>query len=170
MRISALLLSVTLCSSLIACDGGGAEKKADPAADAKSKEEEDKAKRVEELRLKRESEQKAKEEAEAEKKAKIDALVVLPETMPKKLEAACDDVGTAQTAFIERSFDAAAAAKAASSITITVKGCKDNGNIEVAACQKNALDNADKELGKELPALLAGCIEKFGTAESPDAP
>ncbi len=163
MRTSALLLAVTLCSCLVACDSGGSEKKADPAAEAKAKEEEDKQKRIEERRKKREAEQKAEEDAAAAKKAKIDALLVLPETMPKKLDKACDAVGEAQTAFIERSFDAAAAAKAKTGSTMTVKTCKENSNIEVAACQKNALDNADKELGKDLPALLAGCIEKFGT-------
>ncbi len=168
MRTPALLIAATLCWSLTACDGGSAEKKADPAADAKAKEEEEKKARIEERRKKREAEAKAKEEEEKKKQAAIDAVLVLPEKMPKKLDAACKAVGEAQDGFMNRNYEGETVEKwnnaKATQLPMTVAQCTKQGSLEVAACQQNALATSGPELKKELPALLRGCIDKFGKA------
>ena len=173
MRTSALALAVTLCS-LSACDSGETQPKADAAADAKASEADDRQKAVEALRQKREAEAKAKEEEEAKRQAAIDALLVLPAEMPKKLDAACKAAGESQDAFMNRMFEGEAVEKwnAAKStqIQMTVTNCIKQGSIEVAACQSNAMDTAPKELAKQLPDLLRGCIEKFGTKDEGTAP
>ncbi len=163
MRIPALLIAATLCWSLSACDSGSSEKKPDAKADAKATEDAEKQKRVDERRKKREADAKAAKDAEDAKAAAIEALLTIPETLPKDLGKACAAVGDAQDAFVKRLFDAEAAAKAASAKGMAVKTCNQTGSIEVAVCQKRALDGAPAELKKELPALLRGCIEKFGT-------
>ena len=43
-------------------------------------------------------------------------------------------------------------------------GCIKSGNIEVAACQINAMNNAPADFKKDLPDVLKACIEKFGAA------
>ena len=173
MRTSALALAVTMCS-LSGCDSGGAKPKADPAADARASEAAEREKAVEARRLKREADAKAKEEEDAKRQAAIDALLVLPSTMPKKLDAACKAAGDAQDAFMNRMFEGEAVEKwnAAKStqIQMTVTNCVKQGSIEVAACQSNAMDTAPKELAKQLPELLRGCIEKFGTKDEGTAP
>lgn len=167
MRITtALLITATLCTPAIACDGGGGEKKPDPAADARAKEEAEKEARIEERKKKREADAKAKEDEAAKKQAAIDALLVLPEKMPKKLDKACKAVGEAQDAFMNRLFEGEAVEKwntrKAKMLQTTVSMCNSQASLEVAACQQNALTNAPPELKKSLPDFLRGCIDKFG--------
>lgn len=174
MRTSALVFSVTLCFTLGACDSGDKAPKADPAAEARAKEEEDKKKRVEANRLKREADVKAKADEAAAHQAAIDALLVLPEKMPKKLDKACKAASEAQDAFMLRHYDGEAVEKwnAAKSTQLqqAVALCTKLGSIEAAACQSNALTTAPTELKKALPDLLRGCMEKFGKPAEGSAP
>lgn len=174
MRNSALVFSVTLCFTLVACDSGNTAPKADPAAEARAKEAEDKKKRVEAKRLEREAGVKEKADAEAKHKEAIAAMLVLPEKMPKKLGKACKAASDAQDAFMLRHYEGEAVEKwnAAKSTQLqkAVAECTKVGNIEVAACQANALTIAPTELKKALPDLLRGCIEKFGKAPEGGAP
>lgn len=174
MRTSVLALAVTLCALSSACDSGGSKPKADAAADAKASGDDEREKAVEAARKKREAAAKAKEEEEAKQKAAIDAVLVLPAEMPKKLDAACKAAGEAQDAFMNRMFEGEAVEKwnAAKStqIQMTVTNCIKQGSIEVAACQSNALNTAPEVLAKQLPDLLRGCIEKFGTKDEGTAP
>ncbi len=168
MRTSVLVFSVTLCFSLGACDSGNSAPKADPAAEAKAKEMEEKAQRVEAKRLEREAAVKAKEDDEAKHKEAVAAMLVLPETMPKKLDAACKEASDAQDAFMLRHYDGEAVEKwnaaKSSQLQMAVTQCIKVASLKVAACQANALNLAPPELKKALPDLLRGCIEKFGTA------
>lgn len=173
MRTSVLVLAVTLCSSVAACDGGDSKPKA-KAADAQASEADERKKAVEAARKKREAKTKAKEEEEAKKKAAVEAVLVLPEKLPKKLDKACKAAGDAQDAFMNRMFEGEAVEKwnAAKSTQMqkTVADCIKQGSIEVAACQTNALTTAPKDLAKQLPELLRGCIDKFGTKKDGATP
>lgn len=174
MRTPALLLSALLCSSLVACDSGESKPKADPAAEAKAKEEADKKARIEERRKKREADAKAKEEEEAKRKAAIDAVLVLPEKMPKKLDKACKAVAEAQDGFMNRLYEGETVEKwnnaKGTQLPMTIAQCTKQASLEVAACQQNALTIAPPELKKELPELLRGCIDKFGKKAEGDTP
>jgi hypothetical protein len=174
MRISAVLLTAILCSSLAACDGGDAKPKADPAAEAKAKEEADKKARIEERRKKREAEAKAKEEEAKKHQEAIDAVLLLPEKMPKKLDKACKAVGDAQDAFMNRLYEGETVTKwnnaKGTQLPMTIAQCTKHASLEVAACQANALTIAPPELKKALPDLLRGCIEKFGKKPEGDTP
>lgn len=174
MRTSVLVLAVTLCSSSLACDSGESKPKANAAADAKASEDDERKKAVEALRKKREAEAKAKEEEEAKKKAAIDAALTLPEKLPKKLDKACKAVGEAHDGFMNRMFEGDTVEKwnqaKGTQIPMTVAQCTKQGSIEVAACQANALNNAPENLKKELPELLRGCIDKFGTKDEGTTP
>ncbi len=166
MRTSALIFSVTLCFSLGACDSGNSAPKPNPAADAKAKEADEKKKRVEAKRLEREAKAKAEKEEAAKHQAAIDALLVLPEKMPKKLDKACKAASEAQDAFMLRHYDGDAVEKwnaaKSSQLQMAVATCTKLGSIESAACQANALATAPTELKKALPDILRGCMEKFG--------
>lgn len=174
MRTSALVFSVTLCFTLGACDSGDKAPKADAAADAKAKEAEEKKKRVEAKRLEREAAEKAKVEEAAKRQAAIDALLVLPEKMPKKLDKACKAASEAEDAFMLRHFDGEAVEKwngaKSSQLQMAVATCKKLGSIEAAACQVNALETAPPEMKKALPDLKRGCMEKFGKPAEAAAP
>jgi len=174
MRISALVLSVTLCTSAFACDGGDSKPRADPAAAARAKEKAERDEVRDELRKKREAEQKAKEEAEAAKKAAIAKVLVLPEEMPKKLDKACAAVAEAHDGFMNRMFEDETTEKwnqaKGTQLPMTVSQCTKEGSLEVAACQANALNTAPQELAKELPELLRGCIDEFGEKDEGATP
>ncbi len=176
MRTSAFVLAVTLCSTLSACDSGDTKPKANAnaGAGAQASEAEERKKAVEAARKKREAAAKAKEDEAAKKQAAVDAVLVLPEKMPKKLDKACKAAGDAQDAFMNRMFEGEAVEKwnAAKSTQMqkTVADCIKQANIEVAACQTNALNTAPKDLAKQLPDLLRGCIDKFGKKPEGTAP
>jgi hypothetical protein len=121
----------------------------------------------------REAKQKAAEEAAEKKRAAIEALVVLPETLPKDLEKACNDVAKAHDAAMQRlaQGDAAAAWATAkeNQLPMTIVQCSQGDSLEAAGCQKSALDKAGPEIADDLQALLRGCLEKFGKKGRPPA-
>jgi hypothetical protein len=151
---------------LVACDSGGGPDPATAAAEAKAKEDAELAQRLEERRKEREAKAEAKARQDAEHAAALDALAVLPDAMPKDFDKACKTVGDAQLAFFERHYTGEALEKlrasAGTAIPMTVANCKKTGKLEVAACQKQALDRAPPELKEDLASLLRVCIDKFG--------
>lgn len=159
--------SLSLFVVLFACDPAP---NAAPAAGADQKADEDAEfeKRMEERKQKRLAEQAAAEEAEAKKKAAMEAIAIVPETLPKGLGKACDDVGEAYDAFMNRMYadepetlqkwnDAKG-----TQLPMTVATCSKGGSLEAAACQKHALDNAPEELKGDQTELLRVCIDKYG--------
>jgi predicted lipid-binding transport protein (Tim44 family) len=170
----------TLARSLLAlllvtaCDSGEKKPKAESPEDLDAKKAaaaaED-AKNVEERRKEREAKAAAEAKAAEDLKAQIDALCVVPEgaKKPKKLGDACEAVVTAQSSFIQRAFAHDPAKleklKGASQMQnqMTTQMCL-AGNIDVAVCQKHALDSAPKELGKDLNDIMRVCVEKYGAA------
>lgn len=159
------------------CDSSEGKKAADEAAAKKKKEEEESEKRIAERRKKREAEQAEKDKAVQELQAKVDAVCVLPEELPKKVDKACEAVAEAQDGFMQRLYGDKPETiekwnnAKGTQVPLTVTQCKKAGSLEVAACQKHGLDNAGPELKKEIPNIFRTCIDKFGApAEGAAAP
>jgi hypothetical protein len=161
--------SLTLCLVLLACDSAP---QAAPTAEADDKAAEDAEleKRLEERKQQRLAEQKAAEEAEAKKQAAMEAVAIVPDTLPKGLGKACDAVGESYDAFMNRMYadDPETLQKwndaKGTQLPMTVATCVKGASIEAAACQKHALDNAPEELAGEQTELLRFCIDKYGKA------
>lgn len=165
------LLSAVLCSLLWGCDDSSAQDAAaKQAADAKAKEDAELKERIAARKAEREAKQKAKEEEEKQKQEAIAAVAVVPEKLPKSLDAACEAVWEAQVGFMERLYgdnpETVEKWKAASATQkpMTITTCIKAGSLETAACQAEGLKNAGPELKKELPAILRYCIDEYGKA------
>lgn len=151
---------------LVACSGGAKPadeaKKAEVAAEPK-KEPEDAG--IAKRKAEREAKAAAAVEAEKKKAEKVAEITKLPEgKLPKKIDKACDALNTSYDAFMRKNFPDDVKGwdeKKGTQLGMMKKNCM-SGTIEVAACQANALSLATEEVRKEVPAILAGCIEKFG--------
>ncbi|PRP91437.1 hypothetical protein ENSA5_55540 [Enhygromyxa salina] len=168
-RTSKLLLSsFLLCALLPACDKKE-EKRDDKAAEEKSEADKELEARLAKKRADRAAEAKALED----KANAIKALATLPEEMPKDLEAACDGVATAQDEFMKKHYDGEGLKRweeaKGTQMGMLKAGCVKAQSIDIAACQANAMNNAPGEYKKDLPDILAACIEKFSApAEGAD--
>jgi len=134
----------------------GAEKKAEgPSKEA-----------LEKRRGERLAKEQAEKEAEERLRQAIDAVAVVSEVEIKDLTKACKAVAKAHDEFMRRHFEGEELDKWNQSkefqLDMTRKRCIKHGSVEVAACQKHALEKAGPELSKEVPALLMRCIDKFG--------
>lgn len=170
--LAAALVALALALPAAACGPSGpseaeiaAQKKRE---DAKKAEEESLARR----KAEREAAQKKKDDEAAAEAAAIDALAILPETLPKKLDKACDERAKAEDEFMLKHYEGEVLDKWNAAKTTQLgfakQGCIKAGSIEVAACQVTAMRSAPVELKKKLPELLKRCIDKFGGgAEAP---
>lgn len=170
-RTSKLILSsFLLCALLPACD-----KKEEVKADDKAVEKTADEKELEERLAKKKADRAAEEKAVADKAAAIKALAVLPEELPKDIEVACAGVATAQDEFMKKHYDGEGLTRweeaKESQLGMIKTGCIKAGSIEIAACQATAMTNAPAEFKKDLPDILAACIETFsGGAGDAGAP
>jgi len=163
-RSSKVILSLlVLCAWVPACDKQEAAKQDDKQA-TPEKSEEDKA--VEERLAAKRAAREAEAKAAEDKVNAIKALAVLPEKMPKDLEAACKGVAQAQDEFMQKHYEGEGLQRwneaKGTQMGMLQTGCVKSGNIEVAACQINAMNNAPAEFKKDLPDVLKACIDKFG--------
>lgn len=169
---SKTLGSLTLCALLAgACKGEPtpAPKPAPSAAEqAKAAQEARIAQAIKEKRAKREAEEKAAAAAKAKTQAAVDALLVLPKKVPKRLRLAkaCNQVTKAYDDFMHRVYSGKVVEQwddgaKKMPLSMTKKKCL-GGNVSVALCQINALKNAPPELKKSAPAIFRGCFDKFG--------
>jgi flagellar biosynthesis GTPase FlhF len=169
-RTSKLILSsVLLCALVIACDKKDDAKQDDKAATAEKTDEE---KQLEERLAAKKAEREAAAKAEEDKANAVKALAELPEKMPKDLEAACKGVAEAQDQFMQKHYEGDGLQRwneaKGTQMGMLQTGCIKSGNIEVAACQINAMNNAPTEYKNELPNILKACIEKFGGEAAAD--
>lgn len=169
---SKILACLALCALTFgACkdDSKPAPAPAPSAAEqAKAAQEAKIAQAIAEKRAKREAEEKAAKEAEAKMKAAVDALLVVPKKIPRKLRLpkACAKVTKAYDAFMHRLYDGKVIQQwddgaKKMPLTMTKQKCL-KGNVSVALCQINALEKATPELKKQAPAIFRGCFDKFG--------
>lgn len=178
VRVSSVKLSAknTLCLALCAlllaaCKGESAPAPApapSAAEQAKAAQEAKIAQAIAEKRAKREAEEKAAEEAKAKMQAAVDALLVLPKKVPKRmrLPKACAKVVKAYDDFMHRVYSGKVIEQwddgaKKMPLTMTKTKCL-KGNVSVALCQINALQKAPVELKKQAPAIFKGCFDKFG--------
>jgi len=164
--IRSVLASTMLC---LACGGGGGPS----ATEALAKQQEEKKTPDAEMeaaiakrKAEREAKEKAAKEEEEKIKAAIDAATVLPEKLPKSVEAGCDEVAKAHDRFMQRLYDGPALEKwnggvKGTQMEMTKVQCNQADSVKVAACQINALDTAGPEIKKKLPELFRTCISKY---------
>ena len=168
MRSHTLVLVAALAPLCVACDS--APNVAPANAEEKTDDDAELEKRIEERKQKRLAEQKAAEEAEERKQAAMQAVAIVPEPLPKSLGKACDAVGEAYDAFMQRMYadepdtlhkwnDAKD-----TQLPMTTATCIKGASLQAAACQKHALDQASEELKGAQTELLRLCIDKFGRA------
>jgi hypothetical protein len=167
----AVILLAGVAPSMAGCNSGEAEaqRAALEAAIAKKKAEESKLdEQLAARKAAREAEKKKEDEAKAAYAAKVDALCVLPEKLPKKVAKACDQVAEANDEFMKRMYAGAALEKWEKAkqmqLGMTKAQCTKTGKVEVAACQMNAMNTAQDDMKKALPDIMRRCIEKFGSA------
>jgi hypothetical protein len=169
----AFALLATLCLPFtIACDDSAEKSGGDAKVDEAAKKKADEKKKTDEALAKRKADREAKKQAEKEaeekKAAAIDAVCILPEKLPKKLDKACAAVAKANDEFMLKMYkDKPDVLEKWNSgkkmqLDMTTANCKKTGSIEIAACQANGLMIAGEGLtGKELPDILRRCSEKF---------
>ena len=165
MRIFTVMLAGFV---LVACDSGTSDK---AAADAKAKAAADKKAQDEaaaKRKAEREAEAKKAEEEAAADKAKIDALAVIPEALPKKLDKACEQMLEAYDGFMRKVLTGDMLTKWETGgnemqLAVFRKECLKR-DIPTAACQAHALSNAGPELEKQLPDIMKACADKAAAA------
>lgn len=106
----------------------------------------------------------------AEALARLDALAVLPDELPKNLDAACKQMLAAYDGFMRRALAGDQLTKWTTGgdemqVAVFRKECLKR-DIKVAACQTHALTAAGKELAPQLADLLQRCALKFGGGET----
>lgn len=154
------------------CDSGKKEKKPDDAAAKQAAEQADSDKRIEERRKAREA-KAAKEKADAEEKQKtIEALCVVPEGVkkPKKLDAACEALATAQIDFLKRQYAEEPAKLAGVEKNAPMQKAnilKMCSSMDVAVGLKNAFDSAPMGYGESMNDMIAACMKKLGPSAPP---
>jgi hypothetical protein len=168
-RISTLAVGLAL-----GCGGGDQAKSPETIAKAFTieNEQERAAEEAKERdRAERAKQALVKQEAQASRDAQIDAVAVLPATLPADLASACDALVTAYDGFMTRGkesdvleyYQGGRRPKQGERRA----GCIKQGDVRVAACQTHALGHEPASLA-ELPRtealqlLLQRCADKFG--------
>ncbi len=164
-----LALALVLALAPLACDAG--EPKPDPAAEAKAKEDAEAEARM--AKRKQEREAKAAEEKRVQEEiaAKIQKITAIPEgtKIPKKIADACKQVVAAQSAFMGKFFPEIDEAALATQLGMLEKQCVEMNDVEVALCQKFALEATDEQLKSMINEYLPVCMGKYGEG-APAAP
>lgn len=157
----ALSLPVTLTFAL-ACDAG--EPKPNPAAEAKAKEEAESKARTDKRRKEREEQLAAEEQEKKDIAAKIIEISVIPEgtKLPKKIADACEQVVAAQDGFMKKFYPEVGADALTTQLGMLRKQCVEANDIEMAMCQKFALDATTEELKSMINEYLPACMTKYG--------
>ena len=156
------VLGLTACDST-AEDKAAADAKAKAAAENKA-EDEAAAKR----KAQREAEAAKAEQQAAALEAELDALAVIPETLPKSLDKACEQMLEAYDGYMQKVLTGDMLTKWKTGgnemqIAVFRKECLER-DIATAACQAQALTNAAPELEKQLPDIMKACAEKAAAA------
>lgn len=165
-----VLALAAACTSGCNKESGPAPAPAPSAAEqAKAAQEAKIAKAVAEKRAKREAEEKAAAELKAKTQAAVDALLVAPDKIPRKLRKlpkACAQLTKTYDAFMHRLYsgkviDEWDGGAKKMPLNMTKTKCL-QGNVKVALCQIHALKNATPDLKKQAPAIFRGCFDKYG--------
>jgi hypothetical protein len=177
-RLLSCSFALLMLPALAGCNGSaGGQPSADEkkAAEAKQAKEDADAAAIAERKAKREAREKAEAEAAKKRDDEVARLCVLPPTLPKDPVAACEAVGKAHDEFVRRVgtpeiIAAWEGGESEKTIPMAVVQCTQADSLEAAACQKNALDNADAQMLDHTKLLLQTCIDKFPSKRRGGAP
>lgn len=153
---------------------GGDEPPVDDAI-AKAMQRESKQQKIDEDAKERDRQERVakaaeKRAAEARRDAELDAIAVLPETMPPDLAAACELVVTAYDEFMKRGTESDVNAwhnGRRRKLGERRQTCGAQGSLQVAACQSRALTGdppslAEVERTEAALLVMQRCADKFG--------
>lgn len=161
-RALGLALALALLPLALACDAP--EPKPDPAAEAKAKEKAESDERIAKRKAEREAKAAEDKKKQDEIAAKIQTITAIPEgtKIPKKIADACKQVVAAQSAFMTKFYPEVDAAALTTQLGMLEKQCIEMNDIEVALCQKFALDASDEDLKSMINEYMPACLAKYG--------
>ncbi len=163
----ALGLALAFALTTLACDKG--EPKPDPVAEAKAKEKAESEERMAKRKAEREAKAAEEKKKQEEIAAKIQTITAIPEgtKLPRKIADACKQVVAAQSAFMTKFYPEIDAAALTTQLGMLDKQCVEMNDIEVAMCQKFALDATDEDLKSMINEYMPACMTKYGEAPKP---
>jgi hypothetical protein len=169
-RLARLLTLPATFAFALACDD--AKTKPDPAAEAKAKKEEEEKAAKERRKAEREAKAAAEKKEQDEIAAKIQEITAIPEgtKLPKKIADACEQVVAAQSGLMKKFYPEVDDAALATQLGMLRKQCVDMNDIEVAICQKFALEGTTEPLKAMINEYLPICMTKYGEAPPPPPP
>jgi hypothetical protein len=146
-----------------ACDDSSANKP-DPAAAQKAQEEADLQARLDKRKQDRLDAESEKNRAAQEVKDTIQRITVIPEgtKRPKKAAEACAQVVSAQEGFLKKFHPDLDEKAMNTQLALLDKQCKEMNQIEVALCQKFALEATTEQVKGAINDYLPACMEKYG--------
>lgn len=161
------IATALLLIALPACDSSKPAAPADSGADAKANADAEYEKRMEERKNERLAKQAAEEQAKKDIADKIQTITVIPEgtKLPKKQAEACDQVVEAQRGFMKKFHPQVEEAALTTQLGLLKKQCNEMPGIEIAMCQKFALEATDEQLKGAINEYLPACMEKYGKKE-----
>lgn len=161
LLLPSVLLGLVAAS---ACDDGSSAAKVDAAAAKQAQEDAELEARLEQRKQERLAAAEAEKREEEEIAAEIEAITVIPEgtKLPKKAADACAQVVEAQRGFMGKFHPDIEEAALTTQLGMLGKQCNDMGNIEVAMCQKFALEATTERLKGKINEYLPVCMGKYG--------
>jgi hypothetical protein len=145
------------------CDQSSAPKP-DEAAAKQAEEDAELEARLEKRKQERLAAVAAAEREEEEIAAEIEQVATIPEgtKLPKKAAEACEQVVEAQRGFMGKFHPDIEEGALTTQLGMLAKQCNEMGNIQVAMCQKFALDATTDRLKSKINEYLPVCMQKYG--------
>lgn len=163
LRHLALVLALpTMLSVSLACDSE--KPKSDPAADAKAAEKAESEARMAKRKQEREAAAAEETKQAAANAAKILEITTIPEgtKIPKKIADACEQLVVAQSTFMKKFYPQVEDAALVTQLGMLRKQCLETNDVELALCQKFAIDATDEALKSMINEYLPACMTKYG--------
>jgi hypothetical protein len=159
--LPAILLGLVAAS---ACDQTSSADKPDAAAAKQAQEDAELEARLEKRKQDRLAAVEAEKREEEEIAAEIEKITVIPEgtKLPKKAADVCTQVVEAQRGFMGKFHPDIDEAALTTQLGMLAKQCNEMGNIEVAMCQKFALEATTERLKGKINEYLPVCMGKYG--------
>ncbi len=167
-----------MCSSLVcvvtpsACDSGQDTTKNTKSIEATNADRDTKADAaLADRKAKREAEAREAAAAKREQEAELDALAVIPESLPKSLDKACDAMLKSYDSFMQTTLEGDMLTKWKTGgnemqLAVFRKECLKR-DIATAACQAHALGQATPQLSPRLADIMQACADKAAAGASP---
>lgn len=169
-RMTPAILALAALAAL-GCDSA----KTDDAAAKQKADAEAKATKDKEALAQRKAEREAAEKKQADEaaalKSKIDALAVIPDGLPKKLDKACEAMLAAYDGYMQKVLQGDMLTKWKTGgnemqLAVFRKECLKR-DIPTAMCQAHALGAATPDLEKNLADIMQACVARAKAAQAP---